>query len=213
MVYGINSRSMTKKIKKRFVNFVNSPLATLRRVSLFLVNKLRYREYHLSCIVLSPLEVTPAYISLGPDVCIGKLARIEGVTIYNGKRFTPNIIFRQGCTVQQGLHLTCANSVVIGKNTAIAAYVTITDIHHPYDDVTLPIERQDIDVSEVVIGDDCKIYNGAVITPGVHIGKHVTIGANAVVTCDIPDYSVAVGAPAHVVKSYNFKTKQWERSL
>lgn len=46
---------------------------------------------------------------------------------------------------------------------------------------------------------------------GASVGKHCTIGANAVVTKDIPDYSVAVGIPAKVIKQYNFKTQRWER--
>ncbi|MGO5541257.1 hypothetical protein ACTQWG_01860 [Blautia sp. HCP3S3_H10_1] len=44
----------------------------------------------------------------------------------------------------------------------------------------------------------------------VNIGKHCVIGANSVVTSNIPDYSVAVGIPARVIKIYNFKNKQWE---
>ena len=102
--------------------------------------------------------------------------------------------------------------VEIGDNTAIAANVTITDIHHPYKDVNLPIEQQDLEVLEVIIGKDCKIYNGAVILPGVHIGNHVTIGANAVVNNNLPDYCVAVGSPARIIKRYNFDTKQWEKT-
>lgn len=52
----------------------------------------------------------------------------------------------------------------------------------------------------VVIGDDCWIGGNATIMPGVTIGKGCTIGAGSVVTKDIPDFSVAVGAPAKVVK-------------
>ena len=100
----------------------------------------------------------------------------------------------------------------VGENTAIAAYVTITDIHHPYDDVEIPIEQQNLEVKEVIIGSDCKIYNGAVILPGVHIGNHVTIGANSVVTHDIPSLSVAVGSPAKVIKHYDPDTKVWVKT-
>jgi acetyltransferase-like isoleucine patch superfamily enzyme len=46
---------------------------------------------------------------------------------------------------------------------------------------------------------------------GASVGKHCVIGANAVVTHDIPDYSVAVGIPARVIKRYNFETQQWEK--
>lgn len=139
-------------------------------------------------------------------------ARIEGVARYNNVCFNPDIIIEDGVTIEQNLHLTCANKVVIGKNTAIAANVTITDIHHPYTDISKPIERQDIEVKEVIIGEECKIYNGAVILPGVHIGKHVSIGANSVVNKDIPDFCVVAGAPARIIKRYNPKSQRWEKT-
>lgn len=198
-------------IQRKIKNFIKTPFSTIRRICLYVFNSRRYKEYHLSCIVRSPLLVTPSCVALHSNVCVGKHARIEGVFEYNGIRFSPVIEFGEGCTVEQGLHLTCAHRVSIGQNTAIAAYVTISDIHHPYEDVNVPIEKQNIKVKEVVIGDDCKIYNGAVITPGVHIGKHVTIGANAVVTSDIPDFCVAVGAPARIIKRYNSITNTWEK--
>lgn len=109
------------------------------------------------------------------------------------------------------MHLTCAKRIEIGDNTAIAAYVTITDINHPYEDISLPVERQDIQVAPVKIGKDCKIYNNAVILPGVTIGNHVVIGANSVVCHDVPDFCVIVGAPAKVIKKFDFTKKQWIR--
>jgi acetyltransferase-like isoleucine patch superfamily enzyme len=119
------------------------------------------------------------------------------------------ILIGENVTIEQNLHLTCANRIVIGNNTAIAANVTITDIEHPYTDVNIPIERHDLVVKEVVIGEDSKIYNNAVILPGVHIGKHCVIGANSVVARDIPDFSVAVGAPSRVVKQYDRVLETW----
>jgi len=47
---------------------------------------------------------------------------------------------------------------------------------------------------------------------GVHIGEHSVIGANAVVTHDIPPYSVVAGIPAKVIKKFNFETNQWEKT-
>jgi acetyltransferase-like isoleucine patch superfamily enzyme len=75
----------------------------------------------------------------------------------------------------------------------------------------LPIEKQDISASDVYIDSDSKIYCNVVILPGTKIGRHVTIGANSVVSGLIPDFSVAVGAPAKIVKQYNFETKQWKK--
>jgi acetyltransferase-like isoleucine patch superfamily enzyme len=157
------------------------------------------------------MKITPRYITINKNVFIEKNCRIEAVTSYNDTCFHPSIVFEENVSVQQNLHLTCASQITIGRNTAIASNVSITDIHHPYDDINTPIEQQDIITKPVTIGSDSKIYNNTVILPGVHIGKHCTIGANSVVTHDIPDYSVAVGAPARVVKQYNFETKQWEK--
>ncbi len=168
-----------------------------------------YKEFHRSDIIKSPIIITPEHIALGEHVYIGYHARIEGIEEYEGERFNPTIKICYGVSIQQNLHLTCANYICIGENTAIAANVTITDIHHPYEDVDMPIERQKLVVKEVVMGADCKIFNNVVVLPGVHIGKHVTIGANSVVTHDIPAYSVAVGCPAKVIRYYDFKNNQW----
>ena len=103
-------------------------------------------------------------------------------------------------TIQQNIHLTCANLVEIGENTALAANVNITDIHHPYVDINTPIERQDIEVKSVKIGKDCKIYNNVAILLGTIIG--VTVGANSVVKGVFPDYCVIVGMLAYIIKRH-----------
>lgn len=176
------------------------------------IQKCRYKQWHLKSQVIRPLRITPEHISIGNNVFVLPHARIEGVSRYNNIHYTPHIVLHDGVTIQQGLHMTCANHIEIGANTAIAANVTITDIHHPYTDVNIPIEQQNLEVSEVIIGSDCKIYNGAVILPGVHIGKHVTVGANAVVNQNLPDYCVAVGSPARIIKRYNANSQKWEKT-
>lgn len=186
-------------------------LSKTRKALLLPYNLLRFRHFHYSATVKHCMKITPRYVSIKRNVYIEKNCRIEAVTSYNSKHFQPSIIFEENVSIQQNLHLTCANQITIGRNTAIASNVSITDIHHPYEDINIPIEQQDIITKPVVIDDDCKIYNNAVILPGVHVGRHCTIGANSVVTHDIPDFSVAVGAPARVIKQYNFATKQWEK--
>ena len=63
----------------------------------------------------------------------------------------------------------------------------------------------------MVIGEGSWIGTNAVIIGNVRIGKHSVIGANAVVTKDIPDYSVAVGIPARVVRQFDFLTGEWKK--
>ncbi len=127
------------------------------------------------CLIRKVLFITPKHISIGNEVSIWKNARIEGVENYQGKTFSPSIILEDGVSIQQELHLTCAENVTIAKNTAIAANVSITDIIHPYEDILVPVEKQPIS-SRVRIGEDCKIYNNVVILPGTVLGRHCVIG-------------------------------------
>jgi acetyltransferase-like isoleucine patch superfamily enzyme len=182
------------------------------RCSWWLINKglfgkLGYKSYFKKGVL-----ITKQHIYCGNLVRVGKNCRIEGITSYNKISFSPQIIIHDKVSIQQNLHLTCAQKIEIGSNTAIATNVTITDIHHTYLDIEIPIEQQDIVVKPVLIKEDCKIYNNVVILPGVVIGKHVTIAANAVVTKDIPDYCVAGGIPAKILKQYNEIKGIWEKT-
>ena len=174
--------------------------------------KFRYQHITFSSVIHPTNSITPEFVECGKEVYIGFNARIQGIKQYNETFFSPKIILEDGVSIQQNIHLTCANSIIIGKNTAIAANVTITDIHHPYKDINIPIEKQDIEIGFVHIGEDCKIYNNVVILPNVIIGKHVTVGANAVVDKSLPDYCVAVGIPARVIKRFDFKTQSWRKT-
>lgn len=60
-----------------------------------------------------------------------------------------------------------------------------------------------------IIGNDCYISPGVKIVKPVHIGNHVVIGANAVVTKDIPDDCMVVGIPAKIIKRFDHKIQQW----
>lgn len=181
----------------------------IQRTIIYLFRFPRFAEYHFSDTIVKPIKLTPKFLTLKKYVVIFHHARIEGISVYQEKKYSPHIILKEGVTVQQNLHLTCANSIVIGERTAIAANVTITDIHHPYTDITIPIEYQELEVKYVEIGPDCKIYNNSVILPGTKLGKHTTVGANSVVSGVFPDYCVIAGAPARIIKRYDGDSKRW----
>lgn len=172
----------------------------------------KYKKLGLNSFVKKALIVTPKYISLSENIFIQPNSRIEGITSYEGVRFSPHIEISENCSIQQNLHLTCAKHIFIGKNTAIAANVTITDINHPYENIDLPIEKQALKVTPVHIDADCKIYNNAVILPGTNIGKHCVVGANSVVFGNFPDYCILVGAPAKIIKRYCFDSAKWKKT-
>ncbi len=88
----------------------------------------------------------------------------------------------------------------IGNDVRIAAHVKIVPMNHIYEDPKTPIRLQKIKAIGIKIEDDVWLGVGSAILDGVTIGKGSVIGAGAVVTKDIPPYSIAVGVPAKVIK-------------
>ena len=81
-------------------------------------------------------------------------------------------------------------------------HVYITDANHGYEDVTLPIGKQFAAPRPVRVGSGSWLGHGTVVLPGADIGRHVAVGAGSVVTGALPDFSVAVGNPARVIRRY-----------
>lgn len=199
-------------MRPKILNALLHPLSGLKRILYYSFYKSKFKELHFNSRIVTYNTITPFAIRMGKATYIGRNSRVEGVSKYGNNCYSPEIWLKDGAKIQQNCHITCANSIIVGEDTCISAGVTITDINHPYTDITQPIEYQDLEVKYVKIDRDCKIYNGAVILPGVNIGKHCVIGANAVVNRDIPDYCVAVGVPAKIVKRYNHETRKWENT-
>jgi acetyltransferase-like isoleucine patch superfamily enzyme len=98
-----------------------------------------------------------------------------------------------------------AGGITIGDNVHIGAgvYITAHEAHHVDPRNIDPMRRLDFTFEPVVIEDHVIICSGSNIIPGVRIGHHSMIGAGAVVISDVPPYSLAVGVPAKVVKSWD----------
>jgi len=99
-----------------------------------------------------------------------------------------------------GIHNTIIGPVCIGNHVNLAQGITVTALNHNFEDKTKRIDEQGISTNPVVIGDDVWIGANAVILPGVTIGKHCVVAAGAVVTKDVPDYSLVAGVPAKVIR-------------
>jgi galactoside O-acetyltransferase len=116
-----------------------------------------------------------------------------------------------GNSVYANFNLTLVDDtyITIGDNTMIGPNVTLATAGHPI----LPSLREkgyQFNVP-INIGKNVWIGEGACILAGTKIGDGCIIGAHAVVKGEIPDYSIAVGSPARVVKRYNFENKAWEK--
>lgn len=99
-----------------------------------------------------------------------------------------------------GIHCTVIGPVCIGSHVNLAQGITVTALNHNFGDAARRIDEQGVSTKPVVIGDDVWIGANAVILPGVTIGSHCVIAAGAVVTKDVPDYTLAGGVPAKIIK-------------
>lgn len=88
----------------------------------------------------------------------------------------------------------------VGNNVLFGPRVQVLAVNHVFTDPNVPIMQQGITAQGIVIDDNCWIGAGAIILDGVTIGRGACIGAGAVVTADIPPHSLAVGAPARVIR-------------
>ena len=89
---------------------------------------------------------------------------------------------------------------IIGSNCMIASHCSMYANNHRFDDLTRTINSQALTAIGITIEDDCWLGTGVRVLDGVTIGRGSVIGAGAVVSRDIPPYSVAVGVPARVIK-------------
>ncbi len=110
-----------------------------------------------------------------------------------------------------GLGCTLIGPVKIGNDVILAQGVVIAGLNHNYEDVSKPITKQGVSTAPVVIEDEVWLSANCVVLAGITVGKHSVVAAGAVVTKNIPPYSLALGNPAKIVKQYDPATKQWQR--
>ena len=154
----------------------------------------------------------PQFVFTGHNTTVRRGARIETI-ILDASR-PPSLRIGDNVNIEQNVHLVCSSSIVIGNNVTITGHCAIVDTVHPFEDVDDPRKiggRIDPNPRPVSIGDNSFVGFGSVILPGVNIGKNCVIGANSVVNRDVPDYCVAAGNPAVVLKRYNPEQKTWTR--
>lgn len=130
----------------------------------------------------------------------------------------PSLIIGDNVHIEYFCHIAVADKIIIGNNVLIGSHVFISDHNHGdysiiHDSPLIAPNSRSIAFKSIYIEDDVWIGEKSTILPGVTIGKGSIIGANAVVTKNIPSFSIAVGAPAKVVKQYNFKIKKWEKLI
>jgi lipopolysaccharide O-acetyltransferase len=157
------------------------------------------------------------FIELGENVCAGRGLWLEAVSRYQGVDYTPRIVIGDNAAMSHYVHIAATNLVQIGSNVLFGSKVLVTDHHHG--DYQLahssphqpPIQRTLTSHLSTIIEDNVWLGDGVVVMPGVTIGYGCIIGANSVVTRDIPPFTIAAGVPAVALKTFDFASHQWRK--
>jgi len=113
---------------------------------------------------------------------------------------------------RQGV-VSTAGYLEIGDYCVFAPRVYVSDADHVFADVTQPVLQQGVtDGRSVVIEENCWLGINTVVSGNLTVGRGSVVGANSVVTKDVPPFSVVVGIPARVVKMFNPETGAWEKA-
>lgn len=149
-------------------------------------------------------------VIIGDNVTIHEGAWIECYSLTDVPN--PVLIVGNGSVIGHFNEIYSTGGVILEQNVLTADRVYISDCSHGYLDTAEPIKSQPIVQRKTVrIGEGSWLGINVCII-GASIGKNCVIGANSVVTKDIPDYCIAVGSPAHIIKRYDVKSKTWRKT-
>ena len=177
-------------------------------------NVLFFRGYgklgSMTCVIKPMRIIGKRKIFIGNHCNILNQARIETIQRWKEKEFNGSIHIGDHTSIEQNCHIIAADKLEIGDHTVISAFVYIADCGHSMDNINESVMEQPLFVKRTKIGAYSFIGIGAKIMPGVEIGEHVVVGAGAVVTKDVPPYTMVAGNPAKIIKRYNMEDQKWE---
>ena len=176
----------------------------------WLFRSIGFNAFGKKSLIFRPMRIIgKAHIEIGKSVTILNNARIE-VKEENSRC----VFLKIGdySSFGQNLHLIANQNVTIGSNVVISSNVFISDLHHDYSEPNINALDKKCIIIPTIIGDYSFVGFGAVIMPGVNLGKNCVVGANSVVLKgNYGDGVVLAGVPAKIIKKYNQATNKWEK--
>lgn len=176
-----------------------------RRLKNKIYNFLFLKKYHIHSDYSSYIFGIK-YMKIG-SVTLGRYCRIEIIPEYNNKELNPCLKIGDRVSINDRVHIGCANYIEIGDDCLFASNIYISDHNHgiykgkKQSSIYQLVRERDLDYDKsVIIGKNVWIGEGVAILPGTKIGDNSIIGSNAVVIGEIPPNSIAVGMPAKVKK-------------
>jgi acetyltransferase-like isoleucine patch superfamily enzyme len=161
-----------------------------------------FADYGKRSVLQLPIRLDGAQrITVGDDVFVGAGSWLQVLAGDGGD--SPAIEIGDGTSIAGSCVLSAARSIRLGDRVLLARNVYVADHRHAFEHSDRAVLDQGIEqVAPVSIGSGAWLGQNVVVGPGVRIGRGAVIGANSVVLDDVPDRSVAVGAPARVVREF-----------
>lgn len=164
----------------------------------------------------------PQCMTFGDDVQIGPGSLLLGQMCYPTETmrhpdvdgpiqiFSPKIVIGNRVTATGGLTIAATQEITIEDDVMLASNVLVADGLHGYEHANAPYKYQRMfRIAPIVIKRGSWIGQNVVVMPGVTIGELAIVGANSVVTRDVPPRSIAVGSPARVTKRWDSVKQRW----
>lgn len=189
-----------------------SLLGILRMIIFAIRTKFVFKDARL---IRFPFDIRGRrFVSVSKGFTTGFGCRIEAVPLNNKK----TLLIGENFQMNDYVHITAMESVIIGNNVLIASKVYISDCSHgsyagdKFDSHpdSIPKDREMVS-KPIKIEDNVWLGEFVSVLPGVTIGKGTIVGANSVVSKSLPPYVIAVGAPAKAIKKFNVENNHWER--
>ena len=179
----------------------------LRRASTFMLRS-RFHSFGRESYV-----EWPAWIRGGESIAVGNSVKIwqsSRLNVVNPSKGRVVIELSDGVVIHPSVRISGVKSIRIGIGAGISSNCFITDHDHYVANFSMSaVDNAQVIAAPISIGDHAWLGEKVCVLKGVSIGKHSVVGAGSVVTRDVPDYSIAVGCPARVVKTWDHATSQW----
>jgi acetyltransferase-like isoleucine patch superfamily enzyme len=144
------------------------------------------------------LHACPGGISIGAESLVMKNAILH---VYNFRDLPhAGITVGERSLVGEGCVLRGQGGISIGDDVYLGTLVQVLAVNHIFADTSRPISHQGITAQGITVMDGAWVGSGAILLDGVRVGRNAVVGAGAVVTRDVPDYCIAVGNPARIIR-------------
>ncbi len=158
------------------------------------------------------------HITIGNNFYCGDNFKLNAITEHDGDVYNPKIIIKDNVAITDNVQIDATSYIEIGNNVLLGSGVTMVAHNHGTytgnnsdSPMVPPLKRKVSNDQKIIIEDNVWLAQYVTVTSGVTIGKGSIVGAGSVVSKDIPPFSIAVGVPAKVIKTYDFHKEKWEK--